>query len=58
MAEPVTVTARVTGTCPNGHTVAHDLQVTVPKGSGGIATARADCGACGKPVNLSGPVST
>lgn len=57
MAEKVTVTVYVSGTCPNGHNVGHNLQTTVPAGSGGVATARANCGACGQPVSMSGSFS-
>lgn len=57
MAEEVTVTVYVSGTCPGGHNVGHNLQTTVPKGSGGVANASANCGACGKPVRMSGSFS-
>jgi hypothetical protein len=56
VTEQITITVYVTGTCAGGHTVGHNLQTTVPKGSSGIANASANCGAdgCGKPVLLTG----
>lgn len=54
MSEQVTITVYVSGTCPTGHNVGHNLQATVPKGSTGVATASANCGACEKPVSMTG----
>lgn len=50
----ITVTVRLQGTCPTGHQVVHDQQYTLPAGARGYVTADANCGACGKPVALSG----
>jgi hypothetical protein len=57
MTEKVTITVPTTGTCSQGHSVTHNLTTTVPQGSGGVATARANCGACGSLVYLSGSFS-
>lgn len=50
----IKVTVRLQGSCPTGHKVVHDQQYTVPIGARGYVTADARCGACEKPVELSG----